>query len=158
MFALAIQRGINDLVLPFRPAPNDCAILFAKPMSLHHEPKISRSRRGFCNQNQSAGFPVESVHNRNLSAAGDIECEQVTQLFPESWRIAGLCRMNQKKRRLVDDDVVIGLIDDFKVERKGNRVMESRTCLSSKPRLSPVAKGLHHFSPCLTFRCKTALS
>jgi hypothetical protein len=116
MFALTIQRSIDDFVLPVRPAPNDGKIFFAKPTPLHQEPKIARSRRGFCNQHESAGFSVESVHNRNLSAAGDFEREQIAQLFPESRRAAWLCRVNQKKRRLIDDDIVIGLIDDFKVE------------------------------------------
>jgi hypothetical protein len=32
--------------------------------------------------------------------------------------------MNQKKRRLIDDDVVIGLINDFKMEWWSNGVME----------------------------------
>ncbi len=85
---------------------------------------MARGRRGFCNQHQSAGFPVESVHNRNLSAAGDFECEQIAQLFPESRRSARLCRVNQKKGRFVNDDVVISLIDNFKVERWSNGVME----------------------------------
>jgi hypothetical protein len=140
MFALAIQGSVNDLVLPFRPAPNDGKIFFAKLMSLHQEPEIARSRGGFCDQHESAGFSVESVYDRNLSAAGDFECEQITQLFPESRRVARLCGVNQKKRRLINDDVVIGLIDDFKVKRWSNRVMERRTRLSSKPWLTSVAK------------------
>lgn len=116
MFALTVQRSVDDFVFPFRPAPNDCKIFFAKLMSLHQEPEIARGRRGFCDQHQSAGFPVEPIYNRNLSAAGDLECEQIAQLFPESRRTARLCRVNKKKRRFVDDDVVISLIDDFKVE------------------------------------------
>ena len=94
LFALTIQRSVDDFVLPFRPAPNDCKIFFSKLMSLHQEPKIARSRRGFCNQHETAGLTVESVHNRNLSAAGYFEREQIAQLFPERRRNAGLCRVN----------------------------------------------------------------
>ena len=78
MFTLTIQRSVDDFVLPFRPAPNDCNVFFAHPVPLHQEPKIARRRGGLCNQYQSARFAVESVHDRNLSAAGDFECEQLT--------------------------------------------------------------------------------
>ena len=78
MFALTIQRSVDDFVLPFRPAPNDCNIFFAQLVSLHQEPKIARGRGGLCHQHQSARFAVESVHDRNLSTAGDLECEQLT--------------------------------------------------------------------------------
>jgi hypothetical protein len=124
MFALAIQRSVDNLVLPFRPAPNDCKIFLAQLMSLHQEPKIARSCCGFCNQHESAGFAVKSVHDRNLSAAGDLECEELTQLFPQSWCAVRFCGVNEKKRWLIDDDMVIGFINDFKIEWCNNGVME----------------------------------
>jgi hypothetical protein len=117
MFALTIQGSFNDLVLPLRPLPNDRKVFLAELMSLHRQPKIARRRRGFCNQYESTGFPVEPVHDGNLSAAGDLKCQQIAQLFPERRRTPRFCRVNQQKRRLVDDDVVISLIDDFEVER-----------------------------------------
>ena len=40
--------------------------------------------------------------------------------------------MYEKKRRLVDDDVVIGLIYDFEVGERSNGVMEEGMCPSSK--------------------------
>jgi len=40
--------------------------------------------------------------------------------------------MYEKKRRLIDDDVVIGLIYDFEVGERSNRVMEEGMCPSSK--------------------------
>jgi len=40
--------------------------------------------------------------------------------------------MNEKKRRLIDDDVVIGLIYDFKMKRWLNGVIEEGMCASSK--------------------------
>jgi hypothetical protein len=116
VLALTIQRSVDDLVFPLRPAANDCKIFFAKLMSLHQKPKIARSSRGFCDQHETAGFAVEPVHDRNLPATGDLEREQVAQLFPESRRNAWLCRVNKKKRRLVDDDIVIGLIDNPELE------------------------------------------
>src|SRR5215472_783978 len=80
MFTLAIQRSVNNFVLPSRPAPNDCNVLLVQLVSLHQESKIARGSSGFCNQHQTAGFAVESVHDGDLSAAGDLECEQLTQL------------------------------------------------------------------------------
>jgi hypothetical protein len=46
-------------------------------MSLHQKAKMARRRRGLCDQHESAGFPIEPVHNRNLSAAGNLEREQI---------------------------------------------------------------------------------
>ena len=40
--------------------------------------------------------------------------------------------MNEKKRRLIDDDVVVTLIYDFEVEEWSNGIMEEGICLSSK--------------------------
>ena len=40
--------------------------------------------------------------------------------------------MNKKKRRLIDDDVVVTLIYDFEVEEWSNGIMEEGICLSSK--------------------------
>jgi hypothetical protein len=45
-------------------------------------------------------------------------------LFPERGRAVGLGGMNEKKWWLIDDDVVIRLIDDFKLECWSNGVME----------------------------------
>ncbi|MGC1323376.1 MAG: hypothetical protein WA849_14445 [Candidatus Udaeobacter sp.] len=40
--------------------------------------------------------------------------------------------MNEKKRRLIDDDIVLGFIYDFEVGKWSNGVMEEGMCLSSK--------------------------
>jgi hypothetical protein len=40
--------------------------------------------------------------------------------------------MDQKKRRLIDDHVVIGLIYDFEVEEGSNGIMKEGICLTSK--------------------------
>jgi hypothetical protein len=39
--------------------------------------------------------------------------------------------MNEKKWRLIDDDVVVSLIYDFKVEESSNGVIEWRTTAGS---------------------------
>ena len=40
--------------------------------------------------------------------------------------------MDEKKWRLIDDDVVVTLIYDFEVEEGSNGIMEEGICLSSK--------------------------
>jgi len=57
--------------------------------------------------------------------------------------------MNEKKWRLIDDDVVIGLIYDFEVGEWRNGVMEEGMCLSSKA----ITRSIHQSDPrfpCLT--------
>jgi len=41
--------------------------------------------------------------------------------------------MNEKKRRLVDDEIVVTLIYDFEVEEWSNEIMEEGIRLTSKP-------------------------
>jgi hypothetical protein len=40
--------------------------------------------------------------------------------------------MDEKKRRLIDDHVVVTLIYDFEVEEWSNGIMEEGICLTSK--------------------------
>jgi len=40
--------------------------------------------------------------------------------------------MDEKKWRLIDDNVVVSLVNDFKTKWWSNRVMEEEICASSK--------------------------
>ena len=40
--------------------------------------------------------------------------------------------MNKKKRRLIDDDVVVGFINNFEAKQVLNGVIEEGICVSSK--------------------------
>ena len=40
--------------------------------------------------------------------------------------------MDEKRRRLIDDDVIVGLIYDFEVEEWSNGIMEEEIFVSSK--------------------------
>ena len=77
---------------------------------------MARRCGSFCNQHEPAGLAVEPVHDRNLSATSDLECEQFAQLFPQRRCAVWLCGVNEKERRFVDDHVIVGFIDDFKME------------------------------------------
>ena len=64
--------------------------------------------------------------------------------------------MNEKKRRLIDDDVVVTLIYDFEVEEWSNGIMEEGICLSSKA----ITRSIHAIEPSipvLDLANKTAL-
>ena len=67
-----------------------------------------------------------------------------------------LGRMNEKKWRLIDDDVIVGLINNFEVKQWLDRVMEEGICTSSKP----IARGRftdRTLDPVLDLANKTAL-
>ena len=89
-------------------------------MLLHEQSVAAGSRGGFRDKNQAARFPVESVYDRNLTTAGNFECQQLAQFLPQRSRVIWLGRMNEKKRRLLDDDVVIRLIDDLEIEHQSS--------------------------------------
>ena len=53
-------------------------------------------------------------------------------MFPERGCVVRLGRMNEKKWRLIDDYVIVGLIYDFEARQWNNGVMEEGICPSSK--------------------------
>jgi len=75
MFALSIQRRIDEVALPFGPSPDDREIFFLHPLPLHQQPEPACGRRCFRNEHQTAGLAVEPIHDGNLTAAGNLECE-----------------------------------------------------------------------------------
>jgi acetyl-CoA carboxylase biotin carboxyl carrier protein len=61
--------------------------------------------------------------------------------------------MNEKKWRLVDDDVIVGLINNFEAKQWLNGVMEEGMCASSKA-IAGVSPVIEHSIPCLTWLTK----
>jgi hypothetical protein len=53
-------------------------------------------------------------------------------LLPQGGCAGRLGGMDEKKRRLIDDDIVVTFIYDFEVEEGSNGIMEEGICLSSK--------------------------
>ena len=53
-------------------------------------------------------------------------------MFPERRCAVRLGRMDEKKWRLIDDDVAVSLIYDFEMGECNNGVMEGGMCESSK--------------------------
>ena len=58
-----------------------------------------------------------SIHDRYLAAVGNFEREQLAQFLPKRRALIGFCRMRQEERRLIDDDEIVGLVDDFEAQR-----------------------------------------
>src|SRR5207237_10701615 len=63
MFALTIQRGIDDFVLPFRPAPNNRTVFFAQLVSLRQQAKIARGMSSLCDQHESTRLAAKPVQD-----------------------------------------------------------------------------------------------
>ena len=117
MFALSIQRRIDNFGFPIRPAPNDREIFFVETMFLHEQSESARSGRGFRDQNKTARFAIQPIHNGDLSAICDLERKQFAQFFPKCRALVGFGWMGQKKRGLIDHDVIVGFIDNSEARR-----------------------------------------
>ena len=61
--------------------------------------------------------------------------------------------MDEKKRRLIDDDVLIGLINNFEAKQRLNGVMEKGICATSKA-IAGVGPPIEHSIPGLTWLTK----
>jgi hypothetical protein len=75
VFALSTQRGIDKIAFPIRPTPDDREIFLLHSTLLHQQAESACGRKCFRYEDQAAGLAVEPIHNRNLAAAGDLECE-----------------------------------------------------------------------------------
>jgi hypothetical protein len=64
--------------------------------------------------------------------------------------------MNEEKRRLIDDDVIIGLINNFKTKQWLDRVMEKGMRAGSKP-IARINHLIEETIPVLDLANKTAL-
>jgi len=64
--------------------------------------------------------------------------------------------MNEEKRRLIDDDVIISLINNFKTKRWADSVMEEGMRSSSKP-IARINHLIEETIPVLDLANKTAL-
>ena len=76
--ALSGERRIDRFGIPFRPSPNNGEILFRNTLLLHHQAKPPGRSGVLRHKHQPAGFPVESIHDRNLSTIRDLEREQMS--------------------------------------------------------------------------------
>ena len=116
MFPLSIQGRIDNFRVPFRPAPNDREIFLVQSLLLHEQSEPARRRRCFRHKNQSARLAIKAVYNRNLTAIRNFKRQQLAQFVPKCRLSVWFGRMRKKKWRFIDDDVIVGFIDDFELE------------------------------------------
>lgn len=117
-FALARERSVDRRRLPFRPAKHDREIFLFDLAPFHRAAEPARARQIFRDQDESARFAIEPVHDRNLAAVHEFEREQLAQRRPERRRAVRFGRVNEKERRLVDHEVVIGFRDEAEFWRR----------------------------------------
>lgn len=110
--ALPDERRIHRGGIPFWPAPDDGKILLCDALLLHHQTKTPRGGGVLRHEHEPAGFPVEPVHDRNLSAVRDLEGEQLFQFAPKCARSRRFGGMNEQEWRLLDDDEIIAFRHD----------------------------------------------
>src|SRR5450755_398168 len=115
--SLSGERRIHRFGIPFRPAPDDRDIFFSDALLLHHHAKAPGRGRVLRHEHQPAGFAVEPVDDRNLSAVRDLEGKQMFQFAPECARASWFGGMNEQEWRLLDDDEIIALRDYREVVR-----------------------------------------
>ena len=115
MFPLSIQRRIDSLRCPFRPAPNDREILLVQSLLLHEQSEPARGRRCLRHKNQAARLAIKAVYNRNLTAIRNFKRQQLAQFIPKCRLSVWFGRVGEKKRRFIDDKIVVRFIDNGEV-------------------------------------------
>ena len=115
VISLPVEWRIDDVRRPFRPTPDDCLIFLQETLPLHQQTESTRRRRCLGDENEPARFAIEPVDNGDLTAIGNFKGEHFPQCFPKRRRSIRLLRVRQQQRRLIDYDVIRGLINDWEV-------------------------------------------
>ena len=76
-------------------------------------------------------------------------------MLPQCRRAVWFGGMNEKKRRLIDDKIVVTFVYDFEVEEWSNEIMEEGIRLTSKPITRSISNRT--VIPVLDLANKTAL-
>lgn len=116
MRALPGERRIDQARFPFRPAPDQREVFFRDPLLLHEQPETASGRRVLRDENEPARLAIESVHDRDLAAVGDLKREELFQLAPERPGAARFRGMDQQERRLFHHDEIFSFRDNGESE------------------------------------------
>ena len=138
MLALPRQRRVDRHGFPLRPAEHNREIFFLDLSAFHRFTETPRRRQILRDQDETAGFAIESIHDRDLAAVDQLERKQLTESRPERGGAVGFGRMDEEKGRFVDDKVIGRLRNDAKFWRRvgaaygGGRRSESRHDFSAQ--------------------------
>ena len=104
--------GIESFLIPFGPAVNERSVGLVDFAFLHRHAEETGEFVIFRDEHDATGFTVEAVDEGDLAAVGEFIREEITKPMPERGRAVRIARMDLKRRRLIDDDVAIRLVDD----------------------------------------------
>ena len=110
--ALAKDGRVDFKLVARWPAPDDREVFFSKGALLHFHVQHARGGVRLGHEREAAGFAIEAVDQRDLSAIRELEGEQFAQSVPERCAAIWLARMRLDEWRLIDDDPFVGLVDD----------------------------------------------
>ena len=77
MSALATKGRLDHSRFPFRPFPDKGEVFFGDALLLHQQAEPPGGLSVFCHEHEPARFPVEPVHDGNLTAIRNLESEQM---------------------------------------------------------------------------------
>ena len=112
---LTEQRPVGLEGVGFGPSPDHGEVLFKDRAGLHQDMELASGIVMFGDERQAAGFAVESVDQGDLSAAGQFKGEHFAQRVPEGESARGFARVRFKERRFIDDQPVIGFVNESDV-------------------------------------------
>lgn len=114
-FALPDNRGIDAKIVHDGNSIYQSEVAFLDFPVLHRHGGTPRGGRVFCDEHETARFPVEPVDQRNLAAIGNFIAKQILQRIPECAWTAWFGWVHEQARRFVDGNQVGRFTDDLEV-------------------------------------------
>lgn len=114
----AAQGGVDAKFLFVGPAVDEGVVNLGELPAHHGFAEGAGGVAVFGDKHETARFAVEPVDDGELGAVDNFVGQQVVQAIQQGGRAAGLGGVDLQARGFVDDDVVIGFVDDAKIGRK----------------------------------------
>ena len=127
------QRLIDHVGFFDGPPKDDGGIGFTDAMRSHHHAQASGRVGRFRDQNQAAGFAVESVYERDPCAVYDFESQKTLQFVPEGVGSARAGRVDQEICGFVNDQKAFIFVYDERADPAGRRKWNGRSHQARRP-------------------------
>jgi len=131
-FTAPPQGSIHFPVFLLRPVPCDGVVFLVDGAVLERFGKLTRRRRMFGHDHDSAGVAVQPGDHGKSGAIGDLISQKTFQTVEERGRVSRLAGMTKQMSGLIDDDPVGALVEDRKLRIEEKTAHRSCNVIESK--------------------------
>jgi Bacterial regulatory proteins, lacI family len=136
LFTLAEERLIDLKLLSIGPSIGNGHIELFHSMPIDEAAELARCGRILRDQDESAGFPIKPIDQRDLATIPNFKRQQFAQFRPERLRAARFRRMNQKMSWFIENQKIVLFMDNSRrngIHHVSKRITNSKRQIANQP-------------------------